>query len=66
MSSDFRPVKRPGALSRKARAAGESLSEYARSHGGPGSGRTGREIAFYKAQKKWHRGGRKSKRSRSR
>lgn len=63
MAEKFRPVKRPGALTRKARAAGMSLSEYARTHGGPGSGRTGRQIAFYKAQKKWHRGKRRSGRS---
>ena len=38
-------IKRPGALTRKAKAAGEGTQEYARGHAGD-KGRTGRQARF--------------------
>ncbi len=54
----FKPVKRPGALTRKAHAAGESVSEFAKEHyNSPGL--TGKQARFAEIAKKWHHGGHK-------
>jgi hypothetical protein len=39
-------IKRPGALTRKAKAAGQSVAEFARAHA-PDSGLTGQQARFY-------------------
>jgi hypothetical protein len=49
----FHPVKRPGALTRKARAAGESVDRFARQHYRD-KGLTGRQARFAVTVKKWH------------
>jgi hypothetical protein len=54
----FKPVKRPGALTRKAKAAGESVSEFAKSHE-HSPGLTGKQARFAEIAKKWHHGGKK-------
>lgn len=61
--SSFRPVKRPGALTRKAKRAGMSNQAYARKHYND-KGLTGEEARFAVNSRKWHHGGRNHKRSR--
>ena len=39
-------IKRPGALTRKAKAAGQGVAEFARAHAGD-SGLTGQQARFY-------------------
>jgi hypothetical protein len=57
--SSFRPVKRPGALTRKAKRAGESVREFAREHYHD-SGKTGEQARFAVIARKWkHRGSKK-------
>ena len=56
MASDFHPVKRPGALTKKANAAGESVQNFASEHYHD-SGLTGEQARFAKIAKKWHHGG---------
>jgi hypothetical protein len=53
----FQPVKRPGALTRKAKAAGESVQQFARQHyHDPGV--TGKQARFAKIARTWRHGGR--------
>jgi hypothetical protein len=54
----FHPVKRPGALTKKAHAAGEGVQEFARSHE-HSAGLTGQQARFAEIAKTWHHGGRK-------
>ena len=58
----FRPVKRPGAATRKAKREGLSLSAWERKHKND-PGRTGRQARFPLIAKHWHHGKRKSSRS---
>lgn len=58
MRKKFSPVKRPGALTRKAKAAGESVQRFAREHYHD-SGLTGRQARFAVIARKWHHRGRK-------
>lgn len=60
----FRPVKRPGAARRKAKAEGLSLSAWERKHRND-PGRTGRQARFPKIAAKWHHRGKKRSTSRS-
>ena len=60
--SHFRPVKRPGALTRKAKRAHMGVREYARKHYHD-KGLTGEESRFAVNARKWKKG-RKSSRSR--
>lgn len=62
-TKSFRPVKRPGALTRKAKRAGESVSKFARQHYHD-SGLTGQEARFAVIQKKWRKGGARKKKTR--
>jgi hypothetical protein len=56
MASDFHPVKRPGALTKKANAAGEGVQEFAREHYHD-KGLTGQQARFARISKtKWHHG----------
>lgn len=56
---NFKPVKRPGAATRKAKAEGLSLSAWEQKHKND-PGRTGRQARFPMIAKKWHhRGGHK-------
>jgi len=57
--ASFHPVKRPGALTRKAKAAGESLSEFEQKHKHD-SGLTGQQARFPLIAKHWKHTGRKS------
>lgn len=59
---NFQPVKRPGALTRKANRAGESVQKFARQHYHSG-GLTGQQARFAVNARKWKHTGRKSKRS---
>lgn len=52
---NFQPVKRPGALTAKAKSAGEGVQEFASEHYHD-SGLTGKEARFAKIAKKWHHG----------
>ena len=54
----FQPVKRPGALTRKAKAAGESVSKFAKQHE-HSPGLTGEQARFAENAKKWHHGKKK-------
>ncbi|HET9870829.1 MAG TPA: hypothetical protein VFR02_10085 [bacterium] len=56
----FHPVKRPGALTKKADAAGESVQEFASQHYND-SGLTGQQARFAKIAKSWHHGKVKAK-----
>ena len=58
----FHPVKRPGAATRAAHRAGESLGKWARKNYNA-SGRKGKEARFAIIARKWHHGGRKRHRS---
>lgn len=58
----FQPVKRPGALTRKAKRAGESVREFAREHKHSG-GLTGEQARFALVARKWNKGKRKRHRS---
>jgi hypothetical protein len=58
---DFKPVKRPGALTKKANRAGESNQEFASKHYND-SGLTGEQARFAKIAKTWRHKGRESKR----
>lgn len=58
----FRPVKRPGAATAKAKREGLSLSAWEQKHKND-YGRTGRQARFPLIAKKWHHGKRKKKRS---
>lgn len=65
---NFRPVKRPGALTRKAKRAGMSNQAYARKHYSD-PGLRGQQARFAVIARKWRKGGkrkhhRKSTRSR--
>jgi hypothetical protein len=51
--SDFHPVKRPGALTAKAHAAGESVQEFAHHHD-QGSSLTAEQSRFAEVARKWH------------
>jgi len=56
MAKKFQPVKRPGEFTRKAKAAGMSLSAFAYkvlAENSKASTLTKRQAAFYRAQKKW-------------
>jgi hypothetical protein len=54
-SKRFHPVKRPGAATRKAHRAGESLSKWARkNYDAPGV--KGKEARFVEISRKWHHG----------
>jgi len=55
MTSNFHPVRRPGALTKKANASGEGVQEFARSHYHD-SGLTGEQARFAVIAKKWHHG----------
>jgi len=57
---NFRPVKRPGALTRKAKRAGMSNQAYARKHYHD-KGLRGEQARFAVIAKKWRKGGRKHK-----
>lgn len=59
---DFHPVKRPGALTAKARRAGEGVQEFADEHKGD-SGLTGEQARFAVNSRHWHRGGHHDPRS---
>ena len=48
-------IKRPGALTKKAKAAGEGVQEFATEHESD-SGLTGKQARFAKAAAKWHHG----------
>jgi hypothetical protein len=61
MAKGFRPVKRPGAATRKADAEGMSVQEWATKHYHD-SGRTGEQARFAKIARKWHHGGSRSRR----
>ena len=61
---EFRPVKRPGALTRKAKRAGESVREFAREHA-HSPGRLGKQARFALIARKWHHGGKKRHHSRT-
>lgn len=56
----FQPVKRPGALTKKANAAGEGVQEFASEHYDD-KGLTGKEARFAKIAKKWNHKGSKKK-----
>ncbi|MGH9404413.1 MAG: hypothetical protein ACRD3D_01095 [Terriglobia bacterium] len=58
MAKPFKPVKRPGALTAKAKAAGESNSEFERKHY-HSKGLVGKEARFAVIAKKWHHGSKK-------
>lgn len=58
----FHPVKRPGALTRKAKAAGMSVRAYARKHYHD-PGRTGKQARFAIIARKFRHGARKHSRS---
>lgn len=53
-------VKRPGALTRKARRAGKSPSAFAEKHY-HSKGLLGKEARFAVIARKWHHGGKKRK-----
>lgn len=55
MPSSFHPVKRPGALTAKARAAGEGVQTFASEHYHD-PGLTGQEARFAKIARTWHHG----------
>lgn len=57
-SKNFQPVKRPGALTKKAESAGESVQEFAKEHYNS-PGRLGKQARFAEIAKKWHHGGHK-------
>ncbi len=54
----FAPVKRPGAATAKAKAAGMSVDQWARKHKND-PGRTGKQARFVLISKKWRKGGKK-------
>lgn len=56
----FKPVKRPGAATRKAKAEGLSLHTWEEKHKHD-KGRTGAQARFPLIASKWHHGGNKSK-----
>lgn len=56
----FRPVKRPGALTRRARKAGESVSKFARANY-HAKGLKGKQARFAIIARKWHHGGKRRK-----
>ncbi len=59
----FKPVKRPGALTAKAKRAGEGVQKFASEHYHD-SGVLGKEARFAKIARTWRHGGkRKAKRS---
>jgi hypothetical protein len=60
----FRPVRRPGAATRKAKAEGLSLSAWERKHKND-PGRTGRQARFPMIAKHWKHRGKKRSTSRS-
>jgi hypothetical protein len=62
---EFHPVKRPGAATRKAHAAGESVGEWARKNYHAG-GLKGKEARFAVIAKKWRHGGKRGRRRTSR
>lgn len=56
---NFHPVKRPGALTAKANAAGEGVQEFAHKHADD-PGLTGQQARFAEIAKTWkHPGGHK-------
>lgn len=58
-TKNFRPVKRPGAATRKAKREGVSLSRWEQEHKND-PGRTGRQARFPLIAKHWsHRGKKK-------
>lgn len=59
---NFKPVKRPGAATRKAHAKGESVQKWARENYHAG-GLKGKQARFAVIAKKWHHGGRRRHRS---
>ena len=63
MASDFKPVKRPGALTKKAHSSGESTSQFAKSHY-HSKGLTGEQARFAVIAKKWNHKGNSRKSSR--
>lgn len=56
----FKPVKRPGALTKKAKAAGESVGKFASSHY-DSPGLTGKQARFAEIAKGWRKAGGKKK-----
>ena len=54
--ANFNPVKRPGALTRKAKRAGEGVQEFASEHYHD-KGLTGKQARFAKIARKWHHTG---------
>lgn len=55
LRKNFRPVKRPGALTRKAKRSGMSNKAYARKHYND-KGLTGEQARFAVIARKWHHG----------
>jgi hypothetical protein len=55
MAAKFKPVKRPGALTKKAKAAGEGVQKFAAEHY-KDKGLTGKQARFAKIAKSWHKG----------
>lgn len=51
----FKPVKRPGALTKKAKASGEGVQQFAREHY-KDKGLTGKQARFAVTAKKWNKG----------
>jgi len=64
-TAGFHPVKRKGALTRKAKRAGESVGAYARAHE-HSPGLTGKQARFALIARKWkHTGPKKRARKRA-
>ncbi len=58
----FHPVKRPGALTRKAKRKGESVQKFAsENYNKPGL--LGKQARFAKIARSWHHGGKKKRRT---
>lgn len=55
MAKKFKPVKRPGALTRKAKKAGEGVQEFARENY-HAKGILGKEARFAEIAKNWKHG----------
>ena len=55
---NFHPVKRPGALTRKAKRAGQSNQAYARKHYHD-PGLRGQQARFAVIARKWRKGGKR-------
>lgn len=58
-------IKRPGALTKKAKGAGEGVQSFAKAHY-HSKGLTGKQARFAVIAKGWKHGGRKSSRKSSR